>query len=68
MSRFLFLIPFLLCVQIVYGQDYHIGRFEAPYEWDRDDFLVIPNNDKGSWSYIQSRSHLVKSIPCTLFT
>lgn len=38
------LLVFSICA---IAQVDHIGRFEADYNWGTDDFLVIPNDDRG---------------------
>jgi len=47
MSRFVFFLAFLLSLQALIGQDYHVGRFETTYQWGSDDFVVIPNDNNG---------------------
>lgn len=37
----------LLISSCLWAQVEHVGRFETAYDWGTDDFVVIPNEDKG---------------------
>ncbi len=45
--KYLKIIILLLISISSFGQVNHVGRYETEYDWGTDDFVVIPNDDKG---------------------